>query len=103
MGAVTRPARPRARGVVRQTLVIQNVSGLHARAAAKLVQLCEKYKSSIKLIRGRSSANAKSIMGVMMLEAARGARLTVVARGADASPCVRAIARLIDGKFGEAK
>ena len=90
-------------GMIRRAVKIQNQAGLHARAAAKLVQLSEKFKSEIKLIRGRSSANAKSIMGVMMLAAECGARLTVEARGSDAKKAVDAVARLVDGKFGEGK
>ncbi len=90
-------------GVVRRTVKIRNAAGLHARAAAKLIQLCEKYKSAIKISRGRSSANAKSIMGVMMLAAACGASVTVEARGSDAKKSVAAVVRLIEDKFGEGK
>lgn len=89
--------------VVRRMVEIQNAAGLHARAAAKLVQLCDKFKSDIKVMRGRSSANAKSIMGVMMLAAAKGSKLTIEARGSDAQKSVDAVVRLIDGKFGEGK
>ena len=89
--------------MIRRTVKIQNVAGLHARAAAKLVQLSEKFKSEIKVSRGKSSANAKSIMGVMMLAAACGARLTVEVRGSDAEKAMTAVVRLIENKFGEGK
>lgn len=89
--------------LIRRSVKIRNAAGLHARAAALLVQLCEKFKSEIKVSRGRSSANAKSIMGVMMLAAACGARLTVEARGADGRKAVEAVVRLIENKFGEGK
>ena len=88
---------------ISRTVKIQNAAGLHARAAAKLVQLSEKFRSDLKLTRGKSSANLKSIMGVMMLAAACGARVTVEARGADAKKAVDAVVRLIENKFGEGK
>ena len=90
-------------GVIRQKARICNAAGLHARAAGKLVQLCGKFKSEIKIVRGRSAANAKSIMGVMMLAAACGAQVTIEARGSDAKKAADAVARLINGKFGEGK
>lgn len=86
-----------------KTVKIQNAAGLHARAAAKLVQLCARFKSEIKVIRGRCAANAKSIMGVMMLAAGCGSRLIIRARGADAKKAVAEIAALIQDKFGEGK
>ena len=89
--------------VIKRPVKICNVSGLHARAAAKLVQLCDAFKSEIKLVKGRSTANAKSIMGVMMLAAGQGARLTIHVRGPDAKKAMAAVLRLIENKFGECK
>ena len=89
--------------VVRKTVKVQNIAGLHARAAAKLVQLCDTMKSEVKLTRGRTTANAKSIMGVMMLAAACGSRLSVQTRGRDAKKAMDAIVALFDDKFGEGK
>ncbi len=89
--------------MTQKTVRIQNESGLHARAAAKLVRLCEKFKSDVKLFRGRMTANAKSIMGVMMLAAERGMSLRIVVRGPDAAKALAEIVRLIDDKFGEGK
>ncbi|MBI4179643.1 HPr family phosphocarrier protein [bacterium] len=87
----------------RRTIKIGNAAGLHARAAAKLVQLAARFKSELKISHGRCTANAKSIMGVMMLAAANGAPLTIRARGPDARKAVDAVVRLIQGKFGEGK
>jgi len=89
--------------VIRRTVKIQNAAGLHARAAARLVQLAESFTSEIKVSRGRSKANAKSIMGVMMLAAACGAKVTVEVRGPDAARAISAVIKLIDNKFGEGK
>ena len=89
-------------------LKIQNKLGLHARAAAKLVQTAVKFKSEVKLARVDSGAgsqetevNAKSIMGVLMLAAARGTTVKVSAQGEDEQAAVDALVALIDSKFGE--
>ena len=109
MGIIRRPAlaksgsRKASSTFSRQKTKICNIAGLHARAAAKLVQLCGKFKSEIKIVRGRSSANAKSIMGVMMLAAGCGTQITLEVRGPDAKRAADAVVRLIDGKFGEGK
>ena len=89
-------------------LKIQNKLGLHARAAAKLVQTAVKFKCEVKLARvdagggaQETEVNAKSIMGVLMLAAAKGTTVKVSAQGEDEQQAVDALVALIDGKFGE--
>lgn len=80
---------------------IRNRLGLHARAAAKLVHLSNRYASEIRLVKDGVEVNGKSIMGVLMLAAPRDSRIVVRAEGPDAAAAVEAIAALIEGKFGE--
>jgi phosphocarrier protein HPr len=80
---------------------IVNKLGLHARASAKLTQLASGYQSEIWLTRSGRRVNAKSIMGVMMLAAAKGSVIQVDAEGADAEAALDALLRLIQEKFGE--
>lgn len=82
-------------------LTIVNKLGLHARAAAKLVSLASGFASDIKIKRGEQEVNAKSIMGVMMLAASKGAVIEVCAKGNDADEAVDEIARLVENRFGE--
>ena len=80
---------------------IVNKLGLHARASAKLTQVASGYQSEIWLTRSGRRVNAKSIMGVMMLAAAKGSVIQVDAVGADADAALDALLRLIQEKFGE--
>ena len=80
---------------------IANVLGLHARAATKLVQLASKYPCEVNVGREGQTANAKSVMGVLLLCASKGTWLDVTAKGARADECVQAIGELIAGRFGE--
>jgi phosphocarrier protein len=82
-------------------LVIANKLGLHARASAKLTQLASGFAAEVWLTRNGRRVNAKSIMGVMMLAAGKGATVTVEAEGADAAAALAAIGRLIADKFDE--
>ena len=82
-------------------LIIVNRLCLHARASAKLTQVANGFKSEVWLSRNGRRVNAKSIMGVMMLAAGKGASITVEAQGADADAALRAIRQLIADKFGE--
>jgi phosphocarrier protein len=84
-------------------LLITNKLGLHARAAAKLTQTASSFHSEVWLARNGRRVNAKSIMGVMMLAAGKGASITVEAEGRDADEAVAAIRALVAGKFGEAE
>ncbi len=82
-------------------LTIVNKLGLHARASAKLTQVASGFQSEVWLTRNGRRVNAKSIMGVMMLAAGKGAAVTVEADGADAQAALEAIRALIADKFGE--
>ena len=82
---------------------IVNRLGLHARAAAKLVRAATAFRSTLKLVRPDRStaADAKSILSVLMLAAARGTELLVTAEGPDEGPALDALCQLIGGGFGE--
>ena len=80
---------------------ILNRLGLHARAAAKLVHLANRFASEIRLVKDGVEVNGKSIMGVLMLAAPRESAILVRAEGPDAAEAVDAIGRLIAEKFGE--
>jgi len=82
-------------------LTIVNKLGLHARASAKLTQVASSFQCDVWLARNGRRVNAKSIMGVMMLAAGKGAALTVEADGADAEAALAAIRALVADKFGE--
>ncbi|HMN80089.1 MAG TPA: HPr family phosphocarrier protein [Burkholderiaceae bacterium] len=80
---------------------IVNKLGLHARPSAKLTQLATRYRADVWLSRNGRKVNGKSIMGVMMLAAARGSKLTIQAEGPDEREAVGALSRLIADGFGE--
>jgi len=82
---------------------IVNKLGLHARAAAKLTQVASGFAAEVWLSRNGRRVNAKSIMGVMMLAAGKGSRLTIEAEGADAEGALAALLQLIADRFGEAE
>lgn len=82
-------------------IVISNKLGLHARAAAKLTQLCSQFSADIFIAKGARRVNAKSIMGVMMLAAGLGSTVVVEANGADADQALTDIQALFNDKFGE--
>ena len=86
--------------VVREFTIV-NQLGLHARAATKLVQLASRFPCDVEIARGEQAANAKSVMGVLLLCGAKGTVVEVRAKGAQADECVEAIGKLIADKFGE--
>ncbi len=83
------------------TVRVSNRLGLHARAAAKLVQLASGFDCEVAVARDGREVNAKSIMGVMMLAASQGSELMLRTDGADEADALDAIRRLIENKFGE--
>ena len=87
--------------MIERTVTISNKNGLHARPAAEIVKTAAKYSADITLVRDELEVNGKSIMGVMMLAAEYGSTLVLRADGPDAEDAVGAIAKLIEGKFGE--
>ncbi len=80
---------------------IVNKLGLHARASAKLTQTASRFASEVWLERNGRRVNAKSIMGVMMLAAARGASISIDTNGPDEDDALRALLELIADRFGE--
>jgi phosphocarrier protein len=80
---------------------IVNKLGLHARASAKLTQLAGRFESDIWMEKNLRRVNAKSIMGVMMLAAGRGSKVTIEATGDDEDEAIEALLKLINDKFGE--
>ena len=87
--------------MLQREVEIINKLGLHARASAKLTQLAGQYKSTIWLTRNGKRVNAKSIMGVMMLAAAKGATLSIEADGPDEEKAMLALTGLIANYFEE--
>jgi phosphocarrier protein HPr len=86
---------------VTERFEIINNLGLHARAATKLVQLATRYSCDITISRDGQQANAKSVMGVLLLCGAKGTVVEVSAKGASADEAVRSIGQLIAARFGE--
>ena len=82
-------------------ITIVNKLGLHARAAAKFVTLASSFESDIQLSREGRTVNGKSIMGVMMLAAAKGTQLTLHISGQDEETALNQLNELVNGKFGE--
>ncbi len=85
----------------RQEAQIVNKLGLHARASAKLTQIASAHACDVWLERKGKRVNAKSIMGVMMLAAAKGSTIVIDTEGADADQAMAALQALIADKFGE--
>lgn len=86
---------------LQRSIEVTNRLGLHARAAAKLVTLASRFDAEIAVQRDERRVNAKSIMGVMMLAAARGTTLTLIASGPQAAEALEALEALIRDRFGE--
>lgn len=87
--------------MISRDIEIKNKLGLHARAAARLVHTAARFKSDIKIRKGDEEVDGKSILGILLLAAGRGAVITVKADGPDAAEAVDAIEKLIDAKFDE--
>ena len=80
---------------------IINKLGLHARASAKLTQLAGRYQSDVQMSRNGRKVNAKSIMGVMMLAAAKGSKVMIETDGPDEEQAMEALCALVGDCFGE--
>ncbi|MBZ0112895.1 MAG: HPr family phosphocarrier protein [Thermoanaerobaculia bacterium] len=87
--------------MIERDIEIVNRLGLHARAAAKLVQLASGFESDIKINRQQDEVDGKSILGIMMLAAAQGTHVTVSCEGSDEEQAMKAVAQLFADKFGE--
>ncbi len=85
----------------KRELTIANRLGLHARAAAKVVSLCSRYKSRVVLFANGRRADARHFIALLMLSAAMGTRVLVEATGPDEQQVMTAVVRLINDGFGE--
>ncbi len=84
-----------------KTFKIKNELGLHARAAAQFVKIAGRFQAEISVEKDGRPVNGKSIMGILMLAAAKGSEIKVIAQGDDANEAVAALEELIENKFGE--
>ena len=84
-----------------QKFTIRNRLGLHARAAALLVKTANQFAAEIVIEKDGLEVNAKSIMGILMLAASKGTKITLKADGKDSVQAIRALGELIENKFGE--
>jgi phosphocarrier protein HPr len=80
---------------------VPNALGLHARAAARFVQTASRFQSAIRVTRGERTVDGKSIMGILLLAAARGTILTIAAEGPDATAALNELCALVASGFGE--
>ena len=87
--------------MIQREVLVCNRLGLHARAAAKLVQLANQFQSQVSVSTNHMSADAKSILGVLTLAAAKDTALVIEVTGPDEQAAVEKIEALIKGKFGE--
>jgi phosphocarrier protein HPr len=87
--------------MLQQEVQIINKLGLHARASAKLTQLASSFKCEVMLSRNNRRVNAKSIMGVMMLAAAKGSTINIETNGENEAEAIQALVKLINEYFGE--
>lgn len=86
---------------ISEKMTITNKLGLHLRVAAELVKTANKFKSHITIERGVQNVNAKSLMGLMTMAAAKGTELEFFADGEDAKEALAALKQLLARKFGE--
>lgn len=82
-------------------VVIVNMLGLHARAAARLVTLASKFEAEVHVRKEGREVSGKSIMGVLMLAAAKGSEITLIAEGPDAAQALDELEALVAERFGE--
>ncbi|MGE5789579.1 MAG: HPr family phosphocarrier protein [Syntrophaceae bacterium] len=88
--------------IIKKTLTIKNELGLHARSAAMIVRVLERYRSSVFLERDGNQVDARSLLDILTLACPKDSRIVVRADGDDAREAVDSIEKLVDDKFGEA-
>jgi phosphocarrier protein HPr len=84
-----------------QSVTVVNQLGMHARAAAKFVHLATRFHAHVRVARDGREMDGKSIMGILLLAAARGSTITISADGVDESAAVQALVELVQSGFGE--
>ena len=84
-----------------QTVTVVNQLGMHARAAAKFVHVATRFEARVRVARDRREMDGKSIMGILLLSAARGSTITISADGTDEGDAVEALVALVQSGFGE--
>src|SRR5215510_15169096 len=84
-----------------RALVICNKKGLHARASAKFCQIVERFDADVRVTRGHETVGGTSIMGLMMLGAGIGSKITIEASGNEAAAVADALEKLVTSGFGE--
>jgi phosphocarrier protein len=89
--------------ILRKKVTIVNKLGLHARASAKLVRTAGRFTADIKIHYEGKAVDGKSIMGIMMLAASKGAELEITAKGEDAEEAIKALTELVHNRFDEAE
>jgi phosphocarrier protein HPr len=83
------------------SVAVVNQLGMHARAAAKFVHMATRYESRVRVAREHREMDGKSIMGILLLAAARGSTITISADGTDEHAAVEALVSLVRSGFGE--
>jgi phosphocarrier protein len=83
-------------------LIVQNKMGIHARPAAMIVRITNRFKAGVQVEKDEEQVNGKSIMGLMMLAAGKGSKVKFLANGVDAEPMLAEIEQLFARKFDEA-
>jgi phosphocarrier protein HPr len=86
---------------VESAVKIRNRLGMHARAAVKFVQLANKYRCEVKVVKDDTEANGKSIMGLLTLVAAHGVTMRLICEGDDSEAALAALVELVGSGFGE--
>jgi len=87
--------------MISRRVSVTNQLGMHARAAARFVHVATAFESHIRVALGGREMDGKSIMGILLLAAARGSTITITASGVDEDQAVDALARLVESGFGE--
>lgn len=87
--------------MVSRSVIVVNELGMHARAAAKFVHLAARFTARVKVARQGREMDGKSIMGILLLAAARGSHITISADGADEDAAIAALVALVESGFGE--
>lgn len=85
--------------LVKGLFVVNNDRGLHTRPSTEIVRCASTFKSEVKLIYKKQEVNAKSLLGILMLAASKGARISIIAEGVDAEAAVHSLLHLAQNKF----